>query len=261
MSSALSTDSWQTRWIRLLKKIRIISSDASMEALLAQLADPKTTKIVAFVNAHAMNSAVSSKPFYNALSHADILLRDGSGMATLLRMLDQPVGRNLNGTDLIPRILKIYEGRRIALFGTRDEFAGRARDVIAGSLGGTSEVDSIHGFHDIDMYVASALQTRPDLIVLGMGMPKQELLAAELRKAITDWPCLIVCGGAILDFLGGKVRRAPVWVRNIGCEWAFRFMLEPRRLFKRYIIGNPVFLARSMLVQRHISVTAERGSN
>ncbi|WPB58667.1 hypothetical protein [Xylophilus sp. GOD-11R] len=76
------------------------------------------------------------------------------------------------------------------------------RDVIAGSLGGTSEVDSIHKFHDIDMYAASALQTRPDLIVLETGMPKQEPMAAELRKVITDWPRLIECGSAILDFVG-----------------------------------------------------------
>jgi exopolysaccharide biosynthesis WecB/TagA/CpsF family protein len=76
-----------------------------------------------------------------------------------------------------------------------------------------------------------------------MGMPKQERVAALLARHL-DYPCLIICGGAILDFLGGKVTRAPKAFRRIGMEWLYRFMLEPKRLFKRYMVGNFVFLYR-----------------
>jgi hypothetical protein len=64
------------------------------------------------------------------------------------------------------------------------------------------------------------------------------------------YPCLIVCGGAIIDFMGGKTARAPQWMRKTGIEWVFRLLLEPRRLFQRYVVGNPVFLARAFAMAR-----------
>ena len=70
-------------------------------------------------------------------------------------------------------------------------------------------------------------------------------MAAALRTVISH-PCLIVCGGAIIDFLGGKTPRAPLWMRQVGLEWVFRLALEPRRLFHRYVIGNPLFLMRAL---------------
>ncbi|MFP3527773.1 WecB/TagA/CpsF family glycosyltransferase, partial [Pantoea sp. SIMBA_072] len=75
------------------------------------------------------------------------------------------------------------------------------------------------GFASIDTYLQLAKEQQPELIVLGMGMPKQEAVAARL--AAVDGPCLIVCDGAILDFLGGKVSRAPQWLRHVGGEWAY----------------------------------------
>jgi N-acetylglucosaminyldiphosphoundecaprenol N-acetyl-beta-D-mannosaminyltransferase len=64
-------------------------------------------------------------------------------------------------------------------------------------------------------------------------------------KASLKHPCVIVCGGAIVDFIGGKVSRAPNLVRTLGMEWLYRLYLEPKRLFKRYVVGNPLFLWRA----------------
>jgi exopolysaccharide biosynthesis WecB/TagA/CpsF family protein len=85
------------------------------------------------------------------------------------------------------------------------------------------------------------------LIILGMGMPRQEIVALALRAALHR-PCLIVCGGAILDFLGGRVPRAPRLLQGLGLEWAWRLAREPRRLFRRYVLGNPVFIGRALLL-------------
>ena len=74
-------------------------------------------------------------------------------------------------------------------------------------------------------------------------------MACTLRAAV-GYPCLIVCGGAIIDFMGGKTSRAPTWIRSTGMEWAWRLAQEPKRLFERYIIGNPVFLARALSLAR-----------
>jgi hypothetical protein len=242
-------DDWQSRWQQLVQGVVRVHSARGEQQLVESLAHPQEPTVLAFVNAHAMNSAAQSKKFFDALMAADIVLRDGSGMAILLRLLNQAPGLNLNGTDLIPKILRLYAGRQIALFGTQDPYLRRARERVMNHLAPRSVVLTTHGYLETGDYVHLAAKHKPDLIVLGMGMPRQEEVACVLRHAV-GYPCLIVCGGAIIDFMGGKTARAPQWMRKTGIEWVFRLLLEPRRLFQRYVVGNPVFLARALSLAR-----------
>ena len=247
--SAAAAREWQPRWHQLVQGVVRVHTGRGEQQLLESLARPVEPTVLAFVNAHAMNSAAVSKRFFDSLMSADIVLRDGMGMAILLKMLNQSPGLNLNGTDLIPKILKLYAGRSIALFGTQDPYLRTARDKVVTQLAPGSRVETTHGFLDTTDYVKLAAAHRPELIVLGMGMPKQEEVACTLRAAV-GYPCLIVCGGAIIDFMGGKTSRAPAWMRRAGLEWAYRLALEPKRLFQRYVVGNPVFLARAVSLAR-----------
>lgn len=79
-----------------------------------------------------------------------------------------------------------------------------------------------------------------------MGMPKQELVSQQLSQQLQH-PALIINGGGIVDFMSGTKQRAPVWLRKIGMEWSYRLFLEPKRLWRRYVIGNIVFLWRAAL--------------
>lgn len=236
---------WQQRWVLLIDKIERVQTAADEQHLLARLGRPVRPFVLAFANAHAMNSLAASAPFFAALQSADMVLRDGSGMATLFKLLGMPPGRNLNGTDFIPELVRRFDGRSIAVFGTQNPYLERCLNVFARKLAPRSSYVSAHGFLDIAAYTALAQAQQPELIVLGMGMPRQEEVAAALRAALTR-PCLIVCGGAIVDFLGGKTPRAPMWMRRLGLEWVFRLAMEPRRLFQRYVIGNPLFLSRAV---------------
>ena len=236
---------WQERWALLAKKIERVQTTTQELQLQARLSDLDTSFILAFANAHALNFTVRSVPFFTALYSADMVLRDGSGMGTLFKLLGQPPGLNLNGTDLIPTLVRRFNGRPIAIFGTRDPYLAHGVQVITRELAPQSACVSAHGFLDIPAYSALAAPHQPALILLGMGMPRQEEVAVALRSTLTH-PCLIVCGGAIIDFLAGKTPRAPWWIRKMGMEWAFRLALEPRRLFRRYVIGNPLFLGRAL---------------
>jgi hypothetical protein len=247
--ASLEAEGWQPRWRELVQGIVRVHTGRGERQLLDTLAHPKEPTVLAFANAHAMNSVVQSKKFFDAIMSADIVLRDGIGMAILLKLLNQSPGLNLNGTDLIPKILRLYAGRQIALFGTQDPYLRRARERVMKHLAPGSPVLTTHGFLETADYVHLAAKHRPDLIVLGMGMPRQEEVACVLRHAV-GYPCLIVCGGAIIDFMGGKTARAPAWMRKTGLEWLFRLLLEPRRLFQRYVVGNPVFLARALMLAR-----------
>jgi hypothetical protein len=244
-SSMDASADWQERWNHLVHKIERVETTAQEQQLLARLSQPEGPFVLAFANAHAMNSLANSAPFFDALRSADMVLRDGSGMATLFKLLHLQPGLNLNGTDLIPQLLRQFDGRCIAFYGTQEPYLQRALQVGAREFAPHSRFVSAHGFHDTGVYSGLALLHRPDLIVLGMGMPRQEEVAAALRSVL-DFPCLIVCGGAIIDFLGGKTPRAPMWMRRRGLEWIYRLAMEPRRLFQRYVIGNPIFLTRAL---------------
>ncbi|MDV5098732.1 WecB/TagA/CpsF family glycosyltransferase [Pseudomonas sp. LSJ-87] len=238
---------WQKRWSTLVGKLEVVADATAAQRLLDRLSAPEAATVLGFVNAHAMNLVVHDGACHQALSVADVLLRDGSGMAILYRRLGLEPGLNMNGTDFIPRLLAAYRGRRVAFWGTRQPYLDQAVQRSA-AMFGVVPVSVHDGFASVDTYLQLAREQQPELIVLGMGMPRQEVVAARL--AATGGPRLIVCGGAILDFLGGKVSRAPEWLRRLGGEWLYRLLREPKRLFMRYVVGNPLFLLRTLLYRR-----------
>lgn len=229
-------------------------STADRAALLDDLASARRPTLVAFANAHGCNVAVKDEQFARDLLGADVLLRDGSGMALLCRALGIEPGFNMNGTDLIPLLVQRFAGRPVALVGTRDPWLSASAAKVRES---SPTVFVENGFLGDDEYLEGIRRTQPALVVLGMGMPRQERLGALLRDSL-EHPCTIVCGGAILDFLGGKVDRAPEWLQRTGLEWVWRLAQEPRRLFRRYIFGNVVFVARLPSVRRAADHDAAR---
>jgi N-acetylglucosaminyldiphosphoundecaprenol N-acetyl-beta-D-mannosaminyltransferase len=243
-ASTLATN--VTTDLALAESIRYCATGEDRDLLLDSLTRVERPTVVAFVNAHACNLAAKDPAFARDLGAADVLLRDGTGMAVLCRRIGRDPGLNMNGTDLIPEMLERFRGRRVALFGTSDPWLSTAAETIGRSVEVVSAVD---GFRDDSDYVA-ALHERPaDLVVLAMGMPRQERVAARLVRE-SQGPLVVVCGGAVLDFVAGRVSRAPEWMRRFGIEWMWRLASEPRRLFKRYVIGNAVFLVRTRKAAR-----------
>lgn len=224
----------------LLFRVAKVSPRSSAVALAKHLLDRPTPYTVAFLNQHGLTLGVRDSEFAAALHDSDLILRDGSALKFLLDRHRRPAGVNMNGTDFIPLLLSEACGSRVAFYGTRQPWIAKAASR-GRSLYALSDVDHLDGFRDYGEYLERARQHRPSVIVLGMGMPKQETIARRL-KADLDFRCLIVSGGAFLDFLADRFPRAPKWMRNCGLEWIFRLWLEPRRLSQRYLLGGLVFL-------------------
>jgi len=242
-----ATPGWQMRWYQLVRNMARVHTPQGEDQLLDWLLRPGEARVLAFVNAHAMNMVAEQESFYQALMSADVVVRDGIGVSLLMQLCNQVPGQNLNGTDLIPQLIARNDGQPLALFGTREPWLGKAEEVVHTTLAPRSPTVVADGFLDLGDYIRLAARHRPRVIVLGMGMPKQEEVAVALRAAL-GFSCLVVCGGAIIDFLGGKTQRAPQWVRAAGFEWAYRLAREPRRLWDRYVHGNPLFLRRAMSI-------------
>ena len=224
----------------LLSHIFVIDADRE-GALIETLAAVDHTTVVSFFNQYAFNLAYSDAEFRQVLQDADVLLRDGVGVELMLKLLGVEAGKNMNGTDLIPRLLLSSKGKSVAIFGTREPWLGKAASALQAA--GLYVTTSIDGFQPEEAYLASVKASDPDIIILGMGMPRQEKLAATLAR-VPGGPRLIVNGGAILDFYAGRFKRAPQWVRHRRLEWLFRLLQEPRRLADRYFRGGVLFIWR-----------------
>lgn len=242
----VSLSNWRNNWASILSNTRVVFDEADEATLLDDILLADGPRVLAFVNAHAMNLLAERDDLLQPLLDANYLLRDGSGMRILYGLMGLGAGINMNGTDFIPKVLEKYKGKRIAIWGTQEPYLSEAATNINRRF--NLEVVSIqHGFESIEYYTGLSKKIQVDLILLGMGMPKQEQLAHQLRKK--NESTLIICGGAIIDFLGNKVSRAPNWIRQLGLEWLYRLLCEPRRLFKRYVIGNPLFIYRALLLR------------
>jgi exopolysaccharide biosynthesis WecB/TagA/CpsF family protein len=237
---------YHTRAASVIKKLTLVRDDTEHAMIIDALKTPDQPLVVSFLNAHAFNVAWKESTFRRSLVESDILLRDGVGVSLLLKLLGIAPGINMNGTDLIPQVLAHCRGR-IALLGTREPMLTVVAEGMARE--GISVCATLDGFQPVEKYVELVRETRPAVVVLAMGMPKQENVALALKREIA-YPCLIINGGAILDFLAGHVPRAPKVIRQIGMEWAFRLSLEPKRLGGRYVLGNSAFLFRSFRIWR-----------
>lgn len=233
-------------FLDLHRRILCIRDQPAYDQLLRDLQHPSRPFIVSFVNAHAANLAWKTPSLLESLLRSDVVLRDGIGVALGLTAFGCSPGRNMNGTDFIPQIARAYAGRRAALFGTRSPWLDCARVKLESE--GLVVVTSHDGFSSPETYLDLAVETKPELVILAMGMPNQEYLAIRLCERLSH-PVLIVNGGAILDFLGGKVTRAPKVMRKTGTEWAYRLSLEPKRLARRYLLGIPAFFSHVALTR------------
>jgi len=205
---------------------------------------------VGFANAHSLNVAYENECFSRALDDF-IVLNDGIGVDIAKRIkYGSRFKENLNGTDFMPAFLGATKlDLRIYLIGSTDTVAEGAASALRGSFPRHRIVGYRNGFFDGSADIkATCLDIRrseANCVLVGMGIPQQELWIKDFGP---DTGARLFFGvGAFLDFQAGKVTRAPLWVRNLRCEWMFRLLQEPVRLARRYLIGNLVFLGRALL--------------
>jgi alpha-1,3-mannosyltransferase len=232
-------------------RVRGLDYQAALSTVAAMLDSPDK-QVVAFCNAHTVNLSRRDARFRHALDRA-LVLNDGVGVDLARRVLyGTPFPDNLNGTDFTPALLgTVRRPLRLFLLGSRPGVAERAADVLAERFPGHRIVGTRDGFFDPSegAAVADAIaRSRADLVLVGMGQPRQELWAVEHGQATG---AVVMCVGAYLDFVAGVVRRAPDWVRKGRLEWLFRLASEPGRLAGRYLIGNPRF-AGGVLIDRFV---------
>lgn len=200
---------------------------------------------VCFVNPQCANAAYKDASYQHVLDRADLILSDGIGMKIAGMILQRQIRENVNGTDMFPRLCKALSlaRRGVYLLGAEPGVARKVADWMEANHPGIQIKGCRHGYFSREEepeVVAQIAESGADILLVAMGAPRQEIW---IRQNLDKLGVPVAMGvGGLFDFYSGRLPRAPLWVREIGMEWCFRMWQEPGRMWKRYIIGNNVFL-------------------
>ncbi len=204
---------------------------------------------VYFINAHCFNVSASDARYAAILQAAPHLYADGAGMAIAAKICGTVLENNVNGTDLFPVLCEKAAQQKIpiALLGAKPGIAAACASNMSARYSGLQVVWTHHGYTtaEEDLQLIDQLnKSGAKVLFVAKGVPMQEYWIDEYADRI-EAP-LILGVGALFDFYSGAIRRSPVWLRKLKLEWFFRLLMEPKRMFRRYVIGNPEFLMRAM---------------
>jgi N-acetylglucosaminyldiphosphoundecaprenol N-acetyl-beta-D-mannosaminyltransferase len=210
---------------------------------------------VMYVNAHVLNQSREIPSLRAALERADLVYCDGYGVRLAAKALDAEIPHRMTGADWIWHLAALCEaaGQSVYLLGSEPGVAAETGRRLGRWYPRLAIAGTHHGFFDIgsphdDRVVEDINERRPDIVLVGMGTPKQELWV-EHNAARLDTDVLWTVG-ALFDYVSGRVPRAPGWLADNGLEWIFRLAIEPQRMWRRYLLGNPVFISRVMAQAR-----------
>lgn len=207
-------------------------------------------------NVHSFNLAYENPWLRDFFNQADIVRLDGAGLRLGAKILGVDTPPRMTWADFAWELAALCETHDFSLFllGARPGVAEKAAQKLlarhprlrfAGIRDGY--FDKGKGSPENTAVIRQINAAQPDILVIGFGMPLQERWLSEnwadLNATVT------LTGGAVFDYVSGELQRAPKWMTDNGLEWLGRLLIEPRRLWKRYVVGNPLFLWR-VLKQR-----------
>lgn len=207
---------------------------------------------ISYVNVHAINLANNIPWFKEFLNNSLITYCDGVGVSYAIKILYNEHQDRIALSDWIYDICAEIEqaGKRVFLLGSTPQVVSTAVINLQLLFPRLQIAGSYHGYFSSNeeaIIVELINSCKVDVLIVSMGMPKQE---EWIQKYFHDLNVKITLnGGFVLEFVAGAKKRCPRWLSNLGLEWLFRLLQEPRRLWRRYLIGNPLFLWK-VLVHR-----------
>lgn len=210
---------------------------------------PEGKLLINTINAHSYNTALKDAAFAEALQNGDVLIPDGASIVLAFKFLRHEKIERIAGWDLF-----LYEMNRLNKKGGTCFFLGSNESTLlkikvkAVMLYPNIQVETYSppykpDFSDSDnrAMIDAVNQVNPDLLWIGMTAPKQEKWAyTHLEELNVNGPIGTI--GAVFDFFAENIQRAPIWWQEHGLEWLYRLLKEPKRMWRRYIIGNSLFL-------------------
>jgi N-acetylglucosaminyldiphosphoundecaprenol N-acetyl-beta-D-mannosaminyltransferase len=214
-----------------------------LEAAISAAQDSIAITIV-YVNIHCCNVASSDPAYRRILEDADIVYCDGTGVRVAATLTGRSIPARMTGADWIWDLARVAAERGLSIFllGSAPGSAEAAATSLIARFPSLRIAGAASGYGAGRMVVERINASGADMLLVGMGTPRQEKWIAAHRAQI-DVP-VVWAVGALFDFVSGRIHRGPHWLTDHGMEWACRLVAEPRKLWRRYLIGNPQFFWR-----------------
>ena len=198
------------------------------------------------VNAGKIVSMQTNKELEESVVDADVINADGQAVVWAANFLGNKLPERVSGIDLMEELVKrsFDKGYKCFFFGAKDEVVTKlveiykkqySKDIIAGYRNGY--YDKIQE-KDIAKQIADS---EANILFVAITSPKKEIFLKTFKKQLKNVNFIMGVGGSF-DVIAGEVRRAPLWMQDFGLEWFYRFLQEPKRMWKRYLVGNTKFI-------------------
>ncbi|MCD7892957.1 MAG: WecB/TagA/CpsF family glycosyltransferase [Erysipelotrichaceae bacterium] len=233
-----------TRINFLNTEIDNISMNEAIEIIDGYVNDGKYHYVVT-PNVDHIVKLENDEEFMNVYKNADLIVTDGKPLIWISKLLGNPIKEKISGSDLFPKVCELANENHYSIFllGAAEGVANIAADNILKKypnliISGTYSPP--YGFekdkNEIRKIIDMLINSNTDILAVGLGAPKQEKF---ISNYYTDYKIPVSLAiGATIDFEAGNVKRAPKWISNLGFEWLYRLIKEPRRMFKRYLIDD-----------------------
>lgn len=207
--------------------------------------------LILHANVYGLNIAYEQEWFSSFLQSAEMVFCDGAGVRLAARLMGDSLPPRITYADWMWSLGEFVEQNEFTLFllGAEPGVAAEAGASLKKRFPNLQIVGTQHGYFnksadsvENQSVVDHINRTKPDILIVGFGMPLQERwLLENFDKLDVN---VSLTGGAVFDYLSGNLIRAPKWMTDNGLEWLGRLFIEPRRLWQRYLIGNPLFFFR-----------------
>lgn len=221
-----------------------VNMDEAIQAIKDMIASKKKSYIVA-INVDVVMKIENDSYLKEITDEADMVLVDGKPLQWIAKWHKRPIKEKISGSDLVPVLCKVaaQKGYSIFIIGGKEGVAKKAQENLERDLPGIKIVGTYappFGFEKDEIELKKINEmisgVYPDILIACFGCPKQEKWIYENYQKYDAK--VSVCAGATVDFLAGNINRAPKWMSDHGLEWFYRFLQEPKRMFKRYFIDD-----------------------
>ena len=224
--------------------INNVNMNEAIQSIENMIVSKKKSYIVA-INVDVVMKIENDAYLKEITDQADMVLVDGKPLVWIAKWQKKPIKAKISGSDLIPILCKRASEKCFSVFiiGGKDGVAEKAKQNLERDMPGIKIVGTYAppiGFEKDDVEINKINHmislAHPDILIACFGCPKQEKWIYENYKKYDA--TVSICAGATVDFIAGNINRAPKWMSNHGLEWFYRFLQEPKRMFKRYFIDD-----------------------
>ncbi|WP_226897200.1 WecB/TagA/CpsF family glycosyltransferase [Paraclostridium bifermentans] len=238
----------QKRMTFLNTEVDNVTLDESIEIIDGYIKDGKPRYVVT-PNVDHIVKLEEDLEFQNVYRDADLILTDGMPLIWISKWLKRPIKEKVSGSDLFPKVCELAanKGYKVFLLGAGEGVAAQAASNLKSKYKGLNIVGVYsppYGFEKNEKEISKISdiinQSKPDVLAVGLGAPKQEKFLYNYKDKLNVPVSLGI--GASIDFEAGNVNRAPKWMQKSGLEWFYRLCKEPRRMYKRYLVDDTKIL-------------------